>query len=67
MLNNCYQFFKKYARLLKNLNNSPLKQKCKTIVIRSKKKKKKISLFQFKSSYRNKTGTNHHGLLSTSI
>ena len=38
---------------------------------RSKKKKKKETkrpnLFQYKLSYRNETGTNNHGLLSTSI
>ena len=36
---------------------------------RSKKKKKKKHpyLFQYKLSYRNETGSNHHGLLSTLI
>ena len=32
-----------------------------------KKKKKHRYLFQYKLSYRNKTGTNLHGLLSTLI
>ena len=31
------------------------------------KKTKHAYLFQYKLSYRNKTVTNHHGLLSTSI
>ena len=30
-------------------------------------KRKKNYLFQYKLSYRNETGTNHHGLLSTSV
>ena len=36
---------------------------------RSKKKEKKKHpyLFQYKLSYRNETGTNHHGLVSTSV
>ena len=34
----------------------------------SKKEKNKYPyLFQYKLSYRNETGTNHHGFLSTSI
>ena len=32
---------------------------------RSKKKTKHPYLFQYKLLYRNETGTNHHGLLST--
>ena len=32
-----------------------------------KRKTKHLYLFQYKLSYRNETGTNHHGLLSTSI
>ena len=32
-----------------------------------KKKKKNHYLFQYKLLYRNETGTNHHGLLSTSV
>ena len=36
--------------------------------IQSVKKKKEHSyLFQYKSTYRNETGTNHHGSLSTII
>ena len=34
---------------------------------KKKKKTKHFYLFQYKLSYRNETGTNHHGLLSTSI
>ena len=33
----------------------------------SKKKKKHLYLLQYKVSYRNETGPNHHGLLSTSV
>ena len=33
----------------------------------TKKKEKKFYLFQYKSSYRNVIGTNHHELLSTAI
>ena len=32
-----------------------------------KKKTKHPYLFQYKLSYRNETGTNHHGLISTSV
>ena len=31
------------------------------------KKTKHPYLFQYKLSYRNETGTNHHGLVSTSV
>ena len=34
---------------------------------KKEKKKKHPKLFQYKLSYRNETGTNHHGLLSTSV
>ena len=34
---------------------------------KKKKKKKPPYLFQYKLSYRNETGTNHHGLVSTLI
>ena len=37
---------------------------------KKKKKKKKTKhpyLLQYKLSYRNETGTNHHGLLPTSV
>ena len=32
-----------------------------------KKRKKHPYLFQYKLSHRNRTGTNHHGLLPTSV
>ena len=35
--------------------------------VSQKKKKKHPYLFQYKLSYRNGTGTNHHGLLLTSV
>ena len=35
--------------------------------VKKKRKKEHPYLFQYKLSYRNETGTNHHGLLSTSV
>ena len=40
---------------------------CKIYVQSVKKKTKHPYLFQYKLSYRKETGTNHHGLLSTSV
>ena len=34
---------------------------------RKRERKKHLFLFQYKLSYRNETGINHHGLLSTSV
>ena len=34
---------------------------------KSKEKMKHPYLFQYKLSYKNETGTNHHGLVSTSV
>ena len=39
----------------------------KTCTVGQKKKKKHPYLFQYKLSYRNETGTNHHGFLSISV
>ena len=50
----------------KNGNLAKYKKKI-ACTINQKKKKKHRYLFQYKLSNRNETGTNHHGLLSTSV
>ena len=55
--------------LLKNIFYAAinlLKNHC-TVGQKKKKKPKHRYLFQYKLSYKNETGTNHYGLLSTSV
>ena len=50
-------------------NGSPVMdaERCTVGQKKKRKKKKHPYLFQYKLSYRNETGSNHHGLLSTSV
>ena len=62
---NCFAFtmllWQKIKIILKKKKYSKQKKK------KKKKKKKPPYLFQYKLSYRNETGSNHHGKLSTSV
>ena len=55
------------CKLARHSTHSVRRQLNFTCMYSRSKKMKHLHLFQYKLSYRNETGTNHHGLLSTSI